>query len=67
MVSSNVRLNKYLSEVGFCSRRTADKLIEEGRVLVNGSKPQMGVKVSPSDKIQVDGELIKNQKKIQPT
>ena len=63
MESSNIRLNKHLSEVGFCSRRTADKLIEEGRVLVNGSKPQMGVKVSRGDKIQVDGELIQNQKK----
>ena len=57
------RLNKYLSEVGYCSRRAADKLIEEGRVTVNGNLPEMGVKVSQEDVIAVDGELIKNEKK----
>ncbi|MGM5469771.1 23S rRNA pseudouridine(2604) synthase RluF [Flavobacteriaceae bacterium LMO-SS05] len=57
------RLNKYLSEVGYCSRRAADKLIEEGRVTINGMVPEMGTKVAPNDEIHVDGILIKNTKK----
>ena len=47
--SSPIRINKYLSEIGFCSRRAADKLIEEGRVKINGKVPEMGTKVSPGD------------------
>jgi 23S rRNA pseudouridine2604 synthase len=57
------RLNKYLSEAGYCSRRAADKLIEEGRVTINGVVPEMGTKVSPNDEVCVDGKLIKNNKK----
>ena len=53
------RLNKYLSEVGYCSRRQADKLIDAGRITVNGEVPEMGTKVSSSDEIRVDGKLIK--------
>lgn len=53
-----VRLNKYLSEVGYCSRRAADKLIDEGRVTVNGKIPEMGTKVLPTDQIKVDGKAI---------
>ena len=56
------RLNKYLSEVGYCSRREADRLIETGRVTINGIVPEMGTKVSPNDVVAVDGELIKNKK-----
>lgn len=56
------RLNKYLSEVGYCSRRAADKLIEEGRVTINGVVPEMGTKVAPNDEVHVDGKLIKNTK-----
>lgn len=52
------RINKYLSEVGYCSRRAADKLIDEGRVTINGKIPEMGTKVSPSDEVRVDGKLI---------
>lgn len=52
------RINKYLSEVGFCSRREADKLIAQGRVTVNGSIPEMGTKVSSEDEIRVNGRLI---------
>jgi len=52
------RLNKYLSEVGYCSRRAADKLIDAGRVTINGKVPEMGTKVSPKDIVEVDGELI---------
>jgi 23S rRNA pseudouridine2604 synthase len=57
------RLNKYLSEVGYCSRRAADKLIEEGRVTINGVVPEMGTKVAPDDVVHVDGKLIENNKK----
>ena len=55
------RINKYLSEVGYCSRRAADKLIEEGRVKINGSVPEMGTKVSPQDEISVDNKVIYNR------
>lgn len=61
-MSEGTRLNKYLSEVGYCSRRQADKLIEAGRVTVNGQKPEMGVKVSSSDVIKVDGKEIQDRK-----
>lgn len=54
------RLNKYLSEIGYCSRREADRLIEEGRIEVNGVVPEMGLKVSEADEITVDGKLVKN-------
>lgn len=54
------RLNKYLSEAGYCSRREADKLIDQGRVTINGKVPEMGTKVSPTDEVRVNGELIKN-------
>jgi 23S rRNA pseudouridine2604 synthase len=56
--STPVRINKYLSEVGFCSRREADKLIEKGKVTVNGKVPEMGTKILPTDEIRVDGKLI---------
>ncbi|WP_460218327.1 pseudouridine synthase [Psychroserpens sp. MEBiC05023] len=56
------RINKYLSEAGFCSRREADKLIDAGRVTINGVIPEMGTKVAPDDEIHVDGELVKNTK-----
>lgn len=52
------RINKYLSEVGFCSRRAADKLIVEGRVTINGNVPEMGTKTFPGDEIRVNGKLI---------
>ncbi len=54
------RLNKYLSEIGFCSRRKADKLIEEGRITVNGELPEMGVKVTGTEEIKVNGKKIEN-------
>ena len=55
------RINKYLSEAGFCSRREADKLIEQGRVTINDKIPEMGTKVAENDVIKVDGETIINQ------
>jgi 23S rRNA pseudouridine2604 synthase/16S rRNA pseudouridine516 synthase len=52
------RINKYLSEVGYCSRRAADRLIEEGKVTINGKIPEMGAKVEESDQVEVEGERI---------
>ena len=62
-----IRINKYLSQIGFCSRRKADKLIETGEVTINGEIPQMGTKISEEDEIRISGELInkpKNKKMI---
>lgn len=56
------RINKYLSEVGYCSRRAADKLIDQGRVTINGLVPEMGTKISDDDEVRVDGELISETK-----
>lgn len=56
------RINKFLSEVGYCSRREADKLIDAGRVTINGVVPEMGTKIAPNDVVAVDGEEIKNTK-----
>jgi 23S rRNA pseudouridine2604 synthase len=56
------RINKFLSEVGYCSRREADKLIEAGRVTINGNVPEMGTKIAPNDVVHVDGKEIKNTK-----
>ncbi len=55
------RLNKFIAETGTCSRREADKLIEEGRVLVNGNKPELGTKVSDADVISIDGKPLKTK------
>ncbi|GGF75282.1 23S rRNA pseudouridine(2604) synthase RluF [Wenyingzhuangia marina] len=52
------RINKYLSEIGYCSRRAADKLIEEQRVTINGLVPEMGTKIAPEDEVRVDGKLV---------
>lgn len=52
------RLNKAISETGYCSRRGADKLIEEGKVEVNGELAGLGVKVTKKDTIHVNGQLI---------
>lgn len=59
---TGTRINKYLSEIGYCSRREADKLIEAGKVLVNGKKAEMGVKISPQDKVTVNGEMLNRPK-----
>ena len=56
------RINKFLSEAGYCSRRGADKLIEERRVTINGAVPEMGTKIGESDEVRVDGELISKVK-----
>lgn len=58
----STRINKYLSEVGYCSRRAADKFIEEGRVTINGKVPEIGTKIVQGDQVRVDGELISTPK-----
>lgn len=64
-MGTQVRLNKYLSEAGVCSRRAADELIKEGRIQVNGKRvTELGKKVSPSDLISVDGEYIRKVKPV---
>ncbi|OUS10249.1 23S rRNA pseudouridine synthase F [Nonlabens dokdonensis] len=60
--NTGIRINKYLSEQGFCSRRAADKLIEQERVTINGKVPEMGTKVMPDDQVAVDGEAISKKK-----
>lgn len=58
-----VRLNKFIASAGYCSRRQADKLIEEGKVLVNGQEAELGVRVLSSDKVEVEGKLLEAQTK----
>ncbi|PMO61187.1 23S rRNA pseudouridine synthase F [Vibrio breoganii] len=57
------RLNKFISETGFCSRREADRLIEQGRVTINGKIPEMGTKVSSEDEVLVDGKPLREKRK----
>ncbi len=52
------RVNKFLSEVGYCSRREADRLIEEGKVTINGEISEIGAKVEESDQVEVKGQRI---------
>lgn len=61
--TSAIRLNKFISDSGFCSRREADKLIDQGRVTINGIVPEMGTKVLPGDDVQVDNKPIKTKEK----
>lgn len=56
--SQGIRINKYLSEVGFCSRREGDKLLEAGRITLNGKIPEVGTKVMPNDIVKVDGKPV---------
>ena len=62
-----IRINKYLSEVGYCSRRAADRLIEEGKVTINGEITGLGTQVLEGDQVEVEGQKIEEsikQKKI---
>lgn len=56
----STRINKYLSEAGFCSRRAADKLLEQGKITINGKVPELGTKVEPGDEVRVEGKIVKN-------
>jgi len=62
METSLKRINKYLSEVGYCSRREADRLIAAGRVTINGEIPEMGTKITTDDVVAVDGTILKDTK-----
>lgn len=62
MEEQTVRINKFLSEVGYCSRREADKLIEAGRITVNGLKAEMGTKITTDDVVKIDNRVIENNK-----
>ena len=62
-----IRINKYLSEVGYCSRRRADKLIADGKVTINGNISKIGAKVEVGDQVEVEGQKMEKstkQKKI---
>ena len=59
----SVRINKYLSEVGYCSRRIADRLIEEGKVTINGKVPEIGTRVEEGDQVEVKGQRIEKSRK----
>jgi len=60
----SIRLNKAISDSGYCSRRQADKLIEQGRVRLNGNKVKLGDRAMPEDKIEVNGELITDNENL---
>ncbi len=64
-MDEKIRINKYLSEAGVCSRREADRMIEEERITVNGQKAVSGQKVSTEDEICIDNVPVhKNEKKV---
>lgn len=64
MEQEHISLNKYISETGLCSRRDADKLIEAGRVKINETIARKGNRVSSSDKVYLDNELITKMSKL---
>lgn len=64
-MEETVRLNKFLSEKGICSRREADRFVDEGKVMVNGVCAVMGQKVSSADEIVVDGKKV-STKQVKP-
>lgn len=55
---SDIRINKYISQCGYCSRREADRLIADGKVLINGVPAQMGTRVMPNDVVSINGEQL---------
>ena len=60
-----IMLNKFISNAGICSRRAADNLILEGRIKVNNSLVrELGLKIKPTDKVQVDNKTITSEKKL---
>ena len=58
----SVRVNKYISETGYCSRREADQLVSEGRVKVNGKVPSLTTRVEEGDEVLVDGQGLRQRK-----
>ena len=64
MEENGVRINKFLSEAGYCSRREADRLIEQGRITVDGKVLSVGCKVMPGQRVHVDGKEIKKEEEM---
>jgi pseudouridine synthase len=62
--NSSIRLNKFISEKGICSRREADKYIEAGRVSINGTIAETGTKVSINDEVRLDGKLLTKREQL---
>ncbi|MCR4829913.1 MAG: pseudouridine synthase [Pseudobutyrivibrio sp.] len=62
-LEESIRLNKYLSDAGVCSRRAADRAIEEGKVLVNGNVAEVGMRISTSDEVVFEGKPVSNASK----
>ena len=62
-MDEKIRINKYLSDAGVCSRREADRLTEAGRVTVRGTVVSTGEKIFPDEEICIDGKPIKKQEK----
>ncbi len=60
--NKTTRINKFLSEIGYCSRRAADQLILENRVTINGRVPEMGTKIVSGDIVKVDGKVVSEPK-----
>lgn len=58
---NTIRLNKFISDTGLCSRREADKLIEQGKVKINGKIPELGTKVALGDQVTVNGKLVESK------
>jgi 23S rRNA pseudouridine2604 synthase len=63
-VKTEVRINKYISETGYCSRREADKLVESGRVTINGERAVLGSQAEPGDKVLIDGMALETGGKV---
>jgi 23S rRNA pseudouridine2604 synthase len=62
--SEEIRINKFISEKGICSRREADKLIEAGRVIINEAKAETGSKVKAGDEVKLDGKLLTEREQL---
>lgn len=60
-MTENIRLNKYLSDIGVCSRRAADRLAQDGKITVNGIAAQPGMRVTPKDDIRVEGKPVRKE------
>lgn len=57
-----IRINKFLSEAGVCSRREADRMLKSGRVTVSGAPAQTGQRILPGDEVCVDGKIVSKEK-----
>ena len=62
--SEEIRINKFISEKGVCSRREADKLIEAGKITINGAKAETGSKVKAGDEVRLNGELLTKEEEL---